>query len=220
MLTRPFEGLLFDLDGVLVLSRHVIVRQVKAWANSHSLDPEYVLGLTWGRRDEEVVREALPDADLAREMESIQAEEVHDTRGIAAMAGAAELLASLSAGDWSVVTSARRAVAEARLFAAGLPVPERMVTAEEVRLGKPNPEPYVVGARRLGKPADRCIAFEDARAGIDAAHGGGMFVVGVAAESGYAATREADVVVDDLRSIACTRDADGCLALVIHERAR
>ena len=55
-----------------------------------------------------------------------------------------------------------------RLTAAGIPIPERMITADDVQRGKPDPEPYVKGAELLGVPASECLVFEDAPAGIRA----------------------------------------------------
>ncbi|MGB8166944.1 MAG: HAD family phosphatase [Chthoniobacteraceae bacterium] len=55
-----------------------------------------------------------------------------------------------------------------------------IVTAEDVSHGKPDPEVFVKAAGTIGRAADRCVVFEDAFVGIEAAQAGGMKVVGVA----------------------------------------
>lgn len=55
-----------------------------------------------------------------------------------------------------------------------------MVTSEDVTLGKPHPDVFLKAAAKTGVAAARCVVFEDALAGIEAGHAGGMKVVGVA----------------------------------------
>jgi sugar-phosphatase len=125
---------------------------------------------------------------------------------VAAMPGALDLLSSLPAGTWTVVTSALRDLGAARLAAAGLPLPGAMVTAEDVVLGKPDPEPYRRGAALLGEAPRDCVVFEDApsgiRAGLDAGVG---TVIGIGASALGAG---AHIVVPDLRAVTY---ADGIL---------
>ncbi len=79
-----------------------------------------------------------------------------------------------------MVTSASRELARLRMQAAGVTVPEALVAAEDVEVGKPSPEGYLRAAALLGvDPAD-CVMFEDAEAGLQAAvaSGGQVVVVG------------------------------------------
>ena len=64
--------------------------------------------------------------------------------------GAAELLDALPSGSWTVVTSGTRALATGRLAHGGLPIPEQLITADDVERGKPDPQPYLAGAAALG----------------------------------------------------------------------
>ena len=64
-----------------------------------------------------------------------------------------------------------------RLKAAGLPIPRRLLTSDDVNNGKPNPEPYRKGAALLGVPAPKCLVFEDAPAGVVAGKASGALVV-------------------------------------------
>jgi len=75
------------------------------------------------------------------------------------------------------VTSCGRALAELRLSSVGLPIPKVVVTSEDVAHGKPAPDGYRLGAKRLGQDAAACIVFEDAPAGIAAARNAGARVI-------------------------------------------
>ena len=116
--------------------------------------------------------------------------------------------ARLPAGAWGVVTSGHRSLAERRLRAVGLPVPQAMVCGDEITHGKPDPEGYLAGARLLGVPPGACVAFEDAPAGILAAHRAGMPVVGITTTHAAASLTGATVVIDDLTEF------DAALAII------
>ena len=94
--------------------------------------------------------------------------------------GAAELLAALPSGSWTVVTSGTRALATGRLAHGGLPIPEQLITADDVERGKPDPQPYLAGAAALGVDPAECLVIEDAPAGIEAGKAAGMTVLAVA----------------------------------------
>jgi sugar-phosphatase len=98
----------------------------------------------------------------------------------------------------AVVTSCTRPLALARLRAARLPVPDLMVTSERTARVKPDPDPYLLGARELGvAPAD-CVVLEDAPAGVAAGRAAGMRVVAVRCSHDDHALRGADELVDDV----------------------
>src|SRR5699024_1964809 len=100
-----------------------------------------------------------------------------DLDGIEPVPGAPQFLASLPAQRWAIVTSAPRRLAERRIAAAGLPMPRVLVTGDDVEHGKPAPDPFLLGARRLGLDASRCLVFEDAPAGVAAAEAAAAQVV-------------------------------------------
>src|SRR5581483_3314650 len=116
-------------------------------------------------------------ADFVKENEVVLRGEIEDTEGVVPLPGARELLGSLPESRWALVTSCARPLAEVRLSAAGLPVPPRMITSDDVRNGKPDPEPYKKGAALLGVPASKCVVFEDAPAGIRAGKAAGAIVI-------------------------------------------
>ncbi len=57
-------------------------------------------------------------------------------------------------------------VATARMKAGNIPMPDILITAEQITKGKPDPEPYLLGASQIGIAPEECIVFEDAPAGI------------------------------------------------------
>lgn len=173
-----FAAILFDMDGTLIDSREAVARTWRHWAARHRIDYRALLSAAHGRRTRDTVRLFCPDgidAD-AEALELEQREEV-DTEGIVAINGAAALLNALPPDRWAVVTSAGRRLASHRLAAAGLPLPNILVTAESVQRGKPDPEGYTLAASLLGVDVKGCLVFEDAEAGIAAGQAAGATVL-------------------------------------------
>jgi sugar-phosphatase len=140
------------MDGVLVDSTAAVARVWSVWARKHGLDPETVVKIAHGRPSISTIRELLPDADHDAEDREVERLEIEDVEGIVALPGATELLRALPPNAYAIVTSATRPLAEVRLRAAGFEVPANLVTARDVQRGKPNPDPYLMGARILGVP--------------------------------------------------------------------
>jgi sugar-phosphatase len=199
------EAVLFDLDGVLVDSLGVIERILREWAGSRGIDGERAVELSHGRRDVDLIALLAPDLDVAAEVDWIVGREERVVDGVVAMPGAVDLLGALPSRRWAVVTSGTRAVARARIAAAGLPEPVRLVAAEDVRHGKPDPQPYLRGAELLGVAPQRCVVVEDAMSGVRAARAAGMRCVGVGAEVQPAAVT---AHVANLKELAAVVDGD------------
>ena len=195
------QGILFDLDGVLVDSRQAVERVWRGWAAEHSIDAELVLGSAHGRRTIDTVRLVAPHLDAQHEDTVVEEREIADGDGVIAVAGAGDLLASLGADRFAVVTSASEALARARMGFAALSMPARFVTADRVTHGKPHPEPYLKGAELLGFPAQDCVVFEDTAAGIQSGKAAGMKVVGLTTTYPASALKAADAIVKNLRGV-------------------
>jgi sugar-phosphatase len=194
-------AILFDLDGVLVDSTRSVDRQWRAWARQRGVDGDKVMAIAHGVRTIEVIRAVAPHLDADAEVWELENREADDQEGVDIMPGAVELVRSIPEGRWCVVTSGTRLLASARLRYGGLPVPKILVTAEDVRNGKPHPEPYLKGAELMGvNPAD-CLVIEDAPAGIQSARAGGMTVIGMTSTYPASALGEADAVVQKLGEI-------------------
>ena len=171
------RALLFDMDGVLVDSRPAVARVWNIWASKHGLEPDDVVRRAHGRPSIATIRELLPNGDHHAEDQAVEKAEIEDLEDIVALHGAAQLLSLLPADRFAVVTSATRPLAVARIQAAGLAVPEHLVTASDIQHGKPHPEPYLRGAAILGvAPAD-CVVIEDAPAGIQSGKAAGARVL-------------------------------------------
>ncbi len=171
------SALLFDLDGVLIDSTPAVARVWSRWAAEHGLDPEAVVRLAHGRPSRTTIRELLPGADIDRENREVERREMEDLDGVVLLPGAREILNNLPPERWTIATSCTRPLAEVRLRAAGLPIPETIVTSSDVRIGKPDPEPYLKAAAKLGFAPSDCVVVEDAPAGIRAGKGAGTRVI-------------------------------------------
>ncbi|HEX9108662.1 MAG TPA: HAD-IA family hydrolase [Longimicrobiales bacterium] len=213
-MTFTCRALLLDLDGVLVDSTEVIRRNWTRWAERHGLEAAQVVRSAQGRRTIETVRLVAPHLDAEAEALGLVGDEATETEGVREVPGARELLAALPVDAWAVVTSAVRSAAEARLRYAGLRVPAVLVAADEVANGKPHPEGYLAAARRLGVSAADCIVVEDAPAGIEAAHAGGMRVLGVPTSHEASELAGADLVARSLGAIR-VHVQDGRLELAV-----
>jgi sugar-phosphatase len=192
------EAFLFDSDGVLVDSDHTVEQAWGAWSTSYDLDPDEVVLLAHGTPSRQTVDRLIAEPHRAEALAMIDRLELELADEVRALPGAVELLSALPAGTWTIVTSGTTLLAEARLRAAGLPVPAALVTADDVARGKPHPEPYLTGAAHLRRPVGVCAVFEDASAGVAAARAAGVReVVGVTRHN-----EGVDFFVPDLRSVS------------------
>jgi len=205
------SAILFDLDGVLVNSIPAIVQVWSAWARENGIAPERALEAMHGRRTGEILRLLAPHLDIEREVWKIEHGITEITKKLPPIAGAAELLAAIpkdhqvkdrrAKDRWAVVTSGIYDLAVERLRGAGLPVPNVLISADDVARGKPDPEPYLKGAQRLAVAPQECLVIEDAVLGIQAAHAAGMKAIALASTHPAEELSEADAVADSLAGI-------------------
>ena len=149
------RGLLFDMDGVLVDSTPAVARVWAAWAGKYGFEPADVVRRAHGRPSIATIRELLPLGDHHAEDQAIENAEIGDVEDLVALPGTKELLSALSPDRFAVVTSATKPLAIVRIRAAGFAIPKHLVTASDIRRGKPDPEPYLRGAQALGIPPGR-----------------------------------------------------------------
>lgn len=171
---RAFGAFLFDMDGTVLNSIAAAERIWSAWAVRHGVDVETFLPTIHGARAiDTITRLNLPGVDAEQQAAFITAAEINDVEGIVEIPAAAAFLNALPKNRWAMVTSAPRDLALRRMAAAGIPEPAVMITAEDVKAGKPDPAGYLLAANKLGvEPAD-CLIFEDATVGIQAAAAAG-----------------------------------------------
>ena len=197
------QALLFDNDGTLVSSLRSVERCWTRWAGEYGITAERFAAVELhGRPAAEIAADLLP-ADVVPEavarIEHLEVEDVADD-GVRLLPGTKECLAALPADRWAVVTSATRRLAEARLDAVGI-LPKTLVAADDITRGKPDPEPYLLGARALGVDPSACVVFEDAPAGLAAGRAAGMTTVALATTH-PAHELDADLVVRDLSALS------------------
>ena len=195
-------AMLFDLDGVLADSTRSVVRAWSAWARRVGLDPDELIPKVHGRRAIETIRSVRPELDAEAELATLVADETTDNDDTVEIPGAGALVRSLPTGVWAIVTSGLRDVATARLVAAGIPIPEVMVTAESIERGKPDPDCYLKGAEALGVPPSDCVVVEDAPIGAAAARAAGMRLIALTTTHAAAQLEPAELVVPDLTHVA------------------
>jgi len=177
MISTRCSALLLDLDGVLIDSTPAVSRVWRRWALEHGFDPEQVVKMAHGRPSRRTISDFLPQADVQKEDRIVERMEIEDLKGVVALPGARELLHTLPPDRWTIATSCTRALAHVRLSAAGLPIPATMVTSSDVRVGKPDPEPYLRAAANLSLAASDCVVVEDVPAGIRAGKAAGARVI-------------------------------------------
>lgn len=190
------------MDGILISSLGSVERSWTAWALRRGIDPAVAIHTAHGCRAIETVRKLRPDLDDEAELKWIEDMEVADQEGVAALPGVLALLALLPPTRWTVVTSATERLARIRLAAAGIAVPERIITADMVTQGKPHPEPYLRGAEILGLPPGDCVVIEDSGSGTKAGRAAGCTVIGTTFSHPIAELAAAHYLVPDLTAVA------------------
>ena len=203
------KGILFDMDGVLISSIGSVVRCWQRWAKLYDIPNADTYEVPHGMRAIEIVRSLRPDIDAEEGLRVIEDMEMEDTAGLKVLPGVKELMESLPLDRWAIVTSATTRLLLGRLEAAGLPVPARLISADMVERGKPDPEPYRRGAALLGFHPEECVVVEDAPSGVGAGVAAGCRVLGVLGTHSAEELGEADWVVDSLEGLGVSVTGDG-----------
>ncbi|MFD9906852.1 HAD-IA family hydrolase [Streptomyces sp. NPDC059063] len=203
------DALLFDNDGTLISSIESVHRCWTRWAGEYGITAEAFAAVELhGRPAVDIVSDLLPAEQVAEAVARIDDLEVSDVAGgVVALPGTLRLLASVPPERWAVVTSATRRLAEARLAEVGIR-PKLLIAADDITRGKPDPEPFLLAAERLGADPARCVVFEDAPAGLAAGRAAGMTTVALTTTHA-AAELSADVVVKDLSAVSAQATAGG-----------
>jgi sugar-phosphatase len=203
------KGILFDMDGVLISSIDSVVRAWRRWAKLYELPNPETFEVPHGMRARDIIGTLRPDVDLREAVRVIQDLEIADVADLRVLPGVRALLEGLPAERWAIVTSSSQPLLLARLKAASLPVPERIISGDMVERGKPDPEPYRRGAKLLGFGPEECVVVEDAPSGVGAGKAAGCRVLGVLGTHSAEELHESDWVVDSLENLRVTAKADG-----------
>lgn len=205
----PDRAVIWDVDGVLVDSGPVHFAAWRQLARELGRDlGEEEFRHTFGMRDEDVVRHLF--GDLPPEEAQALAERKEQLFRAAAPSrlraqpGVRALLAELRRAGFAqaVASSAPPANVALTLDVLGIRGAfQAVVTGADVRKGKPDPEVFLLAAKRLGVPPARCVVVEDAVVGVEAARAAGMHCVAVVGTSSREELWRADLVVDSLEEL-------------------
>ena len=193
------RGVLWDLDGTLVDSGDYHWQSWRAVMGALGVDVTQALfQATFGQKNDRILRGWLgPDAstDLIRrtgDAKEAEYRRIARARGLTALPGARDWVSRLRASGWrqAIASSAPRENIDVMLELIGLAGAfDAIVAAEDVTLGKPDPQVFRVAAERLGVAPDRAIVVEDAAVGLEAARRAGMPSIGVSPTADLQADR-------------------------------
>ncbi len=203
---HPVSGpraVLWDLDGTLIDSTEYHFR---SWLEPLRAEGVHITKAdflaTFGQRNDTILKGYFGrDADPARIQRVADAKEAGyremiKAEGLEALPGAAQWVRALHEAGWrqAIASSAPRANVDVvrRILGFGDLI-EVTVSADDVHVGKPDPEVFLTAAAKLGVDPHRCIVVEDAPAGIEAAHRGGMRCIGAVAAADLIVASLADL---------------------------
>jgi sugar-phosphatase len=177
------RAFLFDMDGTLVDSDAAVERAWATWADRYEVDPALAISIAHGKPATATARLLRPDLDEARIAEAAARQlalQYDDLDDVAPTIGAHRLIEAIDRRgfDWAVVTSADFRLATARLDAVAIH-PRVLVTIDDVAVGKPDPEGYLLAAKRLGVSPSRCLTVEDTETGLAAARAAGTMTAAI-----------------------------------------
>jgi len=208
------SAVLFDLDCVFVDTEKLSIRASDEVLARHGIErkPEE-LARVFGRRTIENYRELiesrglrLDPAELAREKEELYFKMISGR--LSPKEGVLELIGELEkAGVRIAVVSSsgiervKKTLDEIKLSSEF----DQIISGDCCRLGKPDPAPFLYAAKKLRVKPEKCVAIEDADAGIAAAKAAGMMVIGVKNKNTHGQTlKGADLVVVELSEVNLT----------------
>lgn len=174
---RTFDAILFDMDGTLIDSVPAVDRNWRRWAHEYGLPDADTFQVEHGTPARTFIARLLPADQVEAAYDRIHDLELNDNEGVRILPGTVDAFASIPPTRQAIVTSCTRPLAAARIAAAGLVPPAVVVTADDVTHGKPDPDPFLLGAERLGVDPARCLVVEDAPAGVAAGRAAGCAVL-------------------------------------------
>ncbi len=202
LIDRDIRAVVFDMDGTLLDSTASVERcwdRLAAAMGIARVSAKFQHGIP----SVASIRATLPEASESEVQEWNRVHlrlETEDAGGSAPIAGVFELLRALDAAEtpWGIATGCQRELGHARHAAAGLPLPEVFICAEDYSAGKPAPDPFLRAAEALGFSASQTLVVEDAPAGVAGGIAAGALVVAVVETHTREELNDAHFIVDSL----------------------
>ena len=178
-------GAIFDMDGLLIDSERLFQRiwhELAAEAG-YTLDDQFAAAMcgSSGKVTEEVLRRYVPGADPQALIDECYRRVVElEKQYIPLKPGAVEILEGMKRGGFrtALASSSPLDMIERNLEITGLTAFfDELVSGFEVQRGKPEPDIFLLAAKRLGLPSRDCYVFEDSVNGIRAGHAAGCMAV-------------------------------------------
>ncbi len=203
------KTVLWDLDGVIA---DTAPYHFKAWREAFQkkglLFTEEDFRRSFGQRNDSIIRQVL-GAVSEEEMDSISLEKEAIYRRIIRhnlkpLPGAVKLMKSLREHSFKMALASSTPMENVQLLIKGLGIEQYfqcIVAAEDVTEGKPNPQVFLLAAKKLGVKPENCFVIEDAVAGVIAAKRAGMHCIAVTNTHPRASLAEADLIVDTLEEL-------------------
>jgi beta-phosphoglucomutase len=202
---KKYAAILFDFDGVL---GKTMEDNYKAWANS--LAP-YGIQI---EREEYFLMEGVPPKKVAEKFltknhlglgsvgDIVRCKEKYylENLSFSLYEGAQELIESLKSHEtqMALVTGASRQRLIGTNISSFLNQFDVLITGDQVSHGKPSPEPYLLGAHKLGVTASNCLVVENAPLGIESAKEAGMYCVAICSTLAREHLSQADVILNSI----------------------
>ncbi|KAJ7235443.1 HAD-like domain-containing protein [Mycena haematopus] len=139
------------------------------------------------------------DTPMAWELEAATV-----NRSVKILPGVRRMLSSIPKGRYAVATSGAKTYAYGCMTRVGINPPEVTITAQDVAVGKPAPDPFILAAKCLGFSATDCVVFEDSPSGIRAGVASGATVIAVCTshERGQIESCGAHHIVEDMSKVS------------------
>jgi beta-phosphoglucomutase family hydrolase len=205
------EAVLWDMDGVIADTAYYHYR---AW---HDVFQKRGVNFTekdfkyhFGRRNDTIIRSMLGESISLEELDIIISEKEENyrrrvARNIKPLPGALELISALGKHGIKIAIASSAPMENIRLIIRELDIEDcfqAIVWGGEVAEGKPDPQIFLLAARKLGAEFRNCIVIEDAVAGVAAAKRAGMKCVAVTNSHPRNSLKEADLIVDTLEAVS------------------
>lgn len=221
-LTLKVNAALFDVDGTIIISQPAIAAFWRDFGKDKPyFDSEHVIQVSHGCRTYDMIAKYAPDYSNEEYVNKLEGE-IPDRFGQHALEvpGAVKLCKALNAmpkPKWAVATSGTRDLARKWFGLLHIDRPKYFITANDVKQGKPHPEPYLKGRDGLGYPINKedpskskVVVFEDAPAGIAAGKAAGCKLIGLATtfDKEFLIERGCDLVIKDYNSVDVSYNAE------------